>query len=97
MALDTDTEIHVSMNDERRRVKLRRGRAHHPQASHRRMGLALREPLHHEIASQQLLPADAKGKYRAVRARHDYLMMAIPGFVAQPTVQQRYGTCEAAS
>lgn len=28
VALDTDTEIHVSMNDERRRVKLRRGRAH---------------------------------------------------------------------
>jgi transmembrane sensor len=28
VALDTDTEIHVSMNDEWRRVKLRRGRAH---------------------------------------------------------------------
>lgn len=28
VSLDTDTEIHVSMNDERRRVKLRRGRAH---------------------------------------------------------------------
>ncbi|HEY5808764.1 MAG TPA: FecR domain-containing protein, partial [Povalibacter sp.] len=28
VALDTDTEIHVSMNDERRRVQLRRGRAH---------------------------------------------------------------------
>lgn len=26
--LDTDSEIHVSMNEERRRVKLRRGRAH---------------------------------------------------------------------
>lgn len=40
-------------------------------------------------------PPDAKGKYRAVRSRHDYLMMAIPGFVAEPTVQQRYGECEA--
>lgn len=40
-------------------------------------------------------PADGKGKYRAVRSRHDYLMMSIPGFVAQPTVQQRYGECEA--
>jgi len=40
-------------------------------------------------------PADARGKYRAVRSRHDYLMMSIPGFVAQPTVQQRYGECEA--
>lgn len=28
VSLDTDTEIHVSMNEERRRVKLRRGRAH---------------------------------------------------------------------
>jgi transmembrane sensor len=28
VSLDTDTEIHVSMSDERRRVKLRRGRAH---------------------------------------------------------------------
>lgn len=28
VALDTDTEIRVSMNDERRRVQLRRGRAH---------------------------------------------------------------------
>jgi hypothetical protein len=36
----------------------------------------------------------ANGKYRAVRSRHDYLMMAIPGFVAEPTVQQRYGECE---
>jgi transmembrane sensor len=28
VCLDTNTEIHVSMNDERRRVQLRRGRAH---------------------------------------------------------------------
>ncbi|MGH8178696.1 MAG: FecR family protein [Steroidobacter sp.] len=28
VSLDTDTEIHVSMNDVRRRVRLRRGRAH---------------------------------------------------------------------
>lgn len=40
------------------------------------------------------VPADAKGKYRAVRSRHDYLAMALPGFVAEPTVQQRYGECE---
>jgi transmembrane sensor len=28
VSLDTDTEIHVAMNDDRRRVQLRRGRAH---------------------------------------------------------------------
>lgn len=39
-------------------------------------------------------PADAKGRYRAVRSRHDYLVMNIPGFIAEPTVQQRYGACE---
>ena len=42
-------------------------------------------------------PADARGKFRAVRSRHDYLMMNIPGFVADPTVQQRSGECEATS
>jgi hypothetical protein len=39
-------------------------------------------------------PADTRGKFRAVRSRHDYLMMNIPGFVAEPTVQQRAGECE---
>jgi hypothetical protein len=36
-----------------------------------------------------------KGRYRAVRSRHNYLKMAIPGFVAEPTVSQQYGECEA--
>ncbi len=45
-------------------------------------------------ATSVFTPADAKGKYRAVRSRHDYLAMALPGFVAEPTVQQRYGECE---
>ncbi len=45
--------------------------------------------------SSVFAPADAKGKFRAVRSRHDYLMMNIPGFVVEPTVQQRYGECEA--
>jgi hypothetical protein len=38
---------------------------------------------------------DPKGRYRAVRSRHNYLKMAIPGFVAEPTVSQQYGECEA--
>jgi hypothetical protein len=42
-------------------------------------------------------PANARGKFRAVRSRHDYLMMNIPGFVAEPTVQQRSGECEGAA
>jgi hypothetical protein len=37
---------------------------------------------------------DPKGHYRAVRSRHNYLKMAIPGFVAEPTVSQQYGECE---
>jgi hypothetical protein len=37
---------------------------------------------------------DPKGRYRAVRSRHSYLKMAIPGFVAEPTVSQQYGECE---
>lgn len=36
------------------------------------------------------------GTFRAVRSRHDYLQMAIPGFVAQPNVSQHYGECTAA-
>lgn len=40
-------------------------------------------------------PADKAGKFKAVRSRHDYMLMNIPGFVAEPTVQQRYGACEA--
>jgi hypothetical protein len=36
-----------------------------------------------------------KGTLRAVRSRHDYLQMAIPGFVAEPNVSQQYGECEA--
>jgi hypothetical protein len=35
-----------------------------------------------------------KGTLRAVRSRHDYLQMAIPGFVAEPSVSQHYGECE---
>ena len=38
---------------------------------------------------------DARGRYRAVRSRHNYLKMAIPGFVAEPTVSQQYGECTA--
>jgi len=36
-----------------------------------------------------------KGKFRAVRSRHDYLPIAIPGAVSEPTVSQSYGSCEA--
>jgi hypothetical protein len=39
--------------------------------------------------------ANAKGKLRAVRSQHDYIQMAIPGFISEPTVTQRYGECEA--
>ena len=35
-----------------------------------------------------------QGKMRAVRSRHDYLQMSIPGFVAEPNVSQHYGECE---
>lgn len=35
-----------------------------------------------------------RGTLRAVRSRHDYLQMAIPGFVAEPNVSQHYGECE---
>lgn len=35
-----------------------------------------------------------KGTLRAVRSRHDYLQMSIPGFVAEPNVSQHYGECE---
>lgn len=35
-----------------------------------------------------------KGTLRAIRSRHDYLQMAIPGFVAEPNVSQHYGECE---
>lgn len=35
-----------------------------------------------------------KGTLRAVRSRHDYVQMAIPGFVAEPNVSQHYGECE---
>jgi len=38
-----------------------------------------------------------KGTLRAVRSRHDYLQMAIPGFVAEPNVSQHYGECEPVS
>ena len=34
------------------------------------------------------------GTLRAVRSRHDYLQLAIPGFVAEPNVSQHYGECE---
>ncbi len=36
-----------------------------------------------------------QGKLRAVRSRHEYLQMTVPGFVAEPTVSQYYGECEA--
>ena len=35
-----------------------------------------------------------KGTLRAVRSRHDYLQMSIPGFVAEPNISQHYGECE---
>ncbi len=33
------------------------------------------------------------GSLRAVRSRHDYLPIAIPGFVTEPNVSQHYGEC----
>ena len=33
------------------------------------------------------------GKLRAVRSRHDYLKMALPGYVSEPAVSQFYGEC----
>jgi len=36
-----------------------------------------------------------RGTLRAVRSRHDYIQMSVPGFVAEPTVSQHYGECEA--
>jgi hypothetical protein len=36
-----------------------------------------------------------QGTLRAVRSRHDYIQMSVPGFVAVPTVSQHYGECEA--
>jgi hypothetical protein len=36
----------------------------------------------------------SKGKYAAVRSRHDYLPQRIPGLVSDPTVVQYYGVCE---
>jgi hypothetical protein len=38
--------------------------------------------------------ANSRGRLRAVRSQHDYIQMAIPGFVSEPTVTQRYGECE---
>jgi hypothetical protein len=34
-----------------------------------------------------------QGKLRAVRSRHDYLKMSLPGYVSEPTVSQHYGEC----
>jgi hypothetical protein len=36
---------------------------------------------------------NAPGKLRAVRSRHDYLKMSLPGYVSEPTVSQYYGEC----
>lgn len=36
---------------------------------------------------------NAPGKLRAVRSRHDYLKMSLPGYVSEPTVSQHYGEC----
>ncbi len=33
------------------------------------------------------------GKLRAVRSRHDYLKMSLPGYVSEPAVSQFYGEC----
>jgi hypothetical protein len=33
------------------------------------------------------------GKLRAVRSRHDYMKMNLPGYVSEPTVSQYYGEC----
>ena len=35
-----------------------------------------------------------KGKFRAVRSRHDYQPINLPGLVTEPTVIQSYGLCE---
>ena len=45
---------------------------------------------------EALAAGELKGdaRLRAVRSRHDYLQMAIPGFVAEPNVSQHYGECE---
>jgi hypothetical protein len=33
------------------------------------------------------------GKLRAVRSRHDYLKVTLPGYVSEPVVSQYYGEC----
>jgi hypothetical protein len=33
------------------------------------------------------------GKLRAVRSRHDYLKVNLPGYVSEPSVSQYYGEC----
>jgi len=33
------------------------------------------------------------GKLRAVRSRHDYMKMSLPGYVSEPTITQYYGEC----
>jgi hypothetical protein len=35
----------------------------------------------------------ADGTFRAVRSRHDYLKLSIPGFSSEPTISQHYGSC----
>ena len=35
------------------------------------------------------------GKLRAVRSRHEYLKISLPGFVSEPAVSQYYGECVA--
>lgn len=44
-----------------------------------------------------LSPLSDRRTVRAVRSRHDYVQMAIPGFVAEPTITQHYGECEVTS
>lgn len=36
---------------------------------------------------------DEMGRFLAVRSRHDYIPVAVPGFVSEPTVSQHYGVC----
>lgn len=35
------------------------------------------------------------GKLRAVRSRHEYLKISLPGFASEPAVSQYYGECVA--
>ena len=38
--------------------------------------------------------AEGATSFRAVHTRHDYLPLALPGYVSDPSVSQHYGTCD---